>query len=113
MITTSVKRVTCTAHCSLCSTHFHSVQAFDRHRVGSFSDPEDPRRCEHPLDLLDKEGRMRLEAVTEDGECRMYPSEIKREVTIWAVPHSDAERERLAQLTGKRQRASDGSGKGK
>jgi hypothetical protein len=62
------RTTTCTHHCSACNQHFHSVEAFDAHRVGDFASkgPEDARRCEHPLDLSGK-----LVPLTVDGECRL------------------------------------------
>ena len=81
-----MRTVTCTNHCGACGRHFHSLVAFDMHRVGDFAsnDPEMGRHCESPLDLLDKNGEMRLEALTEDGVCRVYePAEAH--VTIWTT----------------------------
>jgi hypothetical protein len=89
-----VRWLRCTNHCSACRGHFHSLEAFDAHRVGDFksTDPETRRRrrCEHPLDLRDADGEMRLLAITETGECAMY-SEVQHGVTIWAsARHQDA-----------------------
>lgn len=59
----------CAYHCGGCHRHFTSLVAFERHRIGSFDEPDGPRgprRCESPLDL---EG---YELVTEAGVCRMY-----------------------------------------
>jgi len=84
----SKRTVTCTAHCSKCRTCFHSLAAYDAHRVGKFSEPldsEDGRRCVHPLDLLNAEGEMRLVALTEKGRCSMYPSNVREPVTIWTM----------------------------
>jgi hypothetical protein len=86
------RRVRCTNHCSACRGHFHSLEAFDAHRVGDFksTDPETRRRCAHPLDLRDADGEMRLLAITESGECAMY-SEVQHGVTIWSsARHQDA-----------------------
>ena len=33
------------AECPACLECFNSDSAFDRHRVGSYGDPSDPRRC--------------------------------------------------------------------
>lgn len=70
--------MTCTYHCSSCGLCFHSLNAFDAHRVGDFGsdDPETGRRCLHPLDL---DGRLVALGV---GECRVY-AEVKRGRTIW------------------------------
>jgi hypothetical protein len=82
------KTTTCTYHCSACGLHFHSLVSFNAHRTGSYAsnDPEEGRRCLHPLDL---DGR--LVKLTEGGECRMYEDAaqpgsgigLKRRVTIW------------------------------
>lgn len=70
---------TCTSHCSQCGRHFHSLKAFDAHH-----DRDDTGWpvCLDPLDLVDRDGRERLVALTEHGECRMY-AEFQRDVTIW------------------------------
>jgi len=49
-----------------------------------------------PLDLQDRDGRPRLEALTHDGICRIR--EEQRGVTVWTVAGS---RERLAKAHGK------------
>jgi hypothetical protein len=70
-----MKTTTCTNHCSACGRHFHSLNAFDRHRTGTYGEPIGPehgRRCLHPLDVLASDGESRFEAPTDDGECRMY-----------------------------------------
>lgn len=33
------------AECPVCLECFNSDSAFDRHRIGSYGDPRDPRRC--------------------------------------------------------------------
>jgi hypothetical protein len=75
---------TCTYHCSACGCHFHSLDSFDAHRQGDYesTDPEIGRRCIHPFDLLDRNGKSRLEELTVDGECRMY-AEIRAGIAIW------------------------------
>jgi hypothetical protein len=50
-----------------------------------------------PVDLQDRDGRPRLEALTHDGICRMY-REDQYGVTVWTVAGS---RERLARVHGK------------
>ncbi|WP_446014104.1 FDXHR family putative zinc-binding protein [Brevibacterium casei] len=37
-------------HCPACHQSFGGTRAGDWHRVGSFSDPKDPRRCLNPTD---------------------------------------------------------------
>jgi hypothetical protein len=61
----------CTYHCGACDRHFHSLAAFDLHRQGDHgsNDPELGRHCCDPLDVLDKDGCMRLELWTEQGFC--------------------------------------------
>ena len=84
-----MRATTCTNHCGACGRHFHSLAAFDMHRVGDFSsnDPETRRRCESPLDLLDQDGEMRLVKITETGVCRAYePAEAP--VEVWTVAGS-------------------------
>jgi hypothetical protein len=77
---------TCTHHCSPCGRHFHSLAAFDAHRIGDFAsdDPETRRRCQSPLDAVDGNGEMRLVALTEAGLCAAYePPEAT--VTVWTM----------------------------
>jgi hypothetical protein len=75
---------TCTSHCSACRCHFHSLNAFDMHRQGSYAsnDLETGRHCVHPLDLDGK-----LIALTEEGECRMHDDgsgrRVKAGITVW------------------------------
>lgn len=38
-------------HCTVCHETFGGTYAGDRHRVGSFTDPGDPRRCLHPAEI--------------------------------------------------------------
>ena len=44
-------------HCTLCHQTFGGTRAGDLHRVGSFNDPDNPRRCLNPADI-----GMRLDA---------------------------------------------------
>ena len=82
---------TCTYHCSQCGRHFHSLGGFDaHHRVDETGWP----RCLDPIDLVDLTGKERLEALTHDGECRVY-AERQTGVTIWTVAGS---RERLGHI---------------
>lgn len=34
--------------CPTCGAYFTTTSGFERHRLGSFNDPEDPRRCVDP-----------------------------------------------------------------
>jgi hypothetical protein len=83
------RATTCTFHCSACRRHFHSLAAFDAHRVGDFAsnDPDMRRRCEHPLDLLNEDGEMRLVALTERGVCHAYEAS-EAPVTVWTMRDS-------------------------
>jgi len=80
-----MKQLTCTNHCGACGRHFHSLKAFDLHRIGDYAsnDPETRRRCADPLDLEDRDGRPRLIALGL-GECRMR-AEVLHDVTIWTT----------------------------
>ena len=84
----------CTNHCGACGRHFHSLSGFDLHHQ---RDANGWPHCMDPLDLQDRDGRPRLEALTHDGICRMYREE-QRGVTVWTVAGS---RERLARVHGK------------
>lgn len=44
-------------------------------------------RCLDPLDLKDRDGKDRLVALTEHGECRMY-EETEYDVTVWTGAES-------------------------
>lgn len=82
---------TCTYCCGNCGRHFHSLTAFDAHRVGSHSAPrgsEERRRCLAPIEVVDKHGEARLVALTEHGECRML-ADVKHDVTIWTMAGYD------------------------
>jgi hypothetical protein len=78
--------VSCTNHCSGCGKCFHSIRAFDTHRIGDHAsnDPETRRRCAHPLDLLDDNGEMRLVALSEQGVCRAYEAP-EAPVSVWTM----------------------------
>jgi hypothetical protein len=74
---------TCTYHCSACGLHFHSLEAFDAHRTGAHSEPvgsEGGRRCLDPVEL---DGRLVM--LSDAGECRTYPNDVKRTAAIWTV----------------------------
>ena len=80
------RTITCKSHCGACGAHFSSTRAFDTHRTGSHSNPDDPRRCEHPLDVNDTAGREVFVRLADVGECRMYAE--TREGTVWALAAS-------------------------
>jgi hypothetical protein len=65
------------------------LDAFDIHHE---HDETGWPHCLDPLDLRDRDGRDRLEALTHDGECRVY-AEVKHDVTIWTTAGS---REKVA-----------------
>jgi hypothetical protein len=83
------RATTCTFHCSACGRHFHSLGAFDTHRIGDFgsNDPEIRRRCQSPFDLLNPKGEMRLVCLTEEGVCRAYEA-AEAPVTVWTMRDS-------------------------
>ena len=70
--------VTCTNHCGQCGRHFHSLSAFDAHHE---HDEDGWPVCLDPLDLLDRDKKERLVALTYLGECRAY--DVATDVTIW------------------------------
>ena len=80
-----IKVTTCTGHCSQCDRHFHSLEAFDLHHE---RDDTGWPACLDPLDLEDRDGKPRLQALTTEGECRMYPPKVERGVTIWTLPRN-------------------------
>lgn len=80
---------TCTSHCGHCHRHFHSLDAYDIHLE---HDKDGWPHCLDPVDLVDRDGRERLEVLTTEGECRMYV-EVQRDVTVWTTVGS---RERVA-----------------
>jgi hypothetical protein len=66
---------TAVAVCCACSCAFSGVSAFDRHRIGTFADPADPRRCDLP-DAPD------WEAV--EGIDRISDPDAPRPCLVWA-----------------------------
>lgn len=85
------RNVCCTNHCRACGgeggRHFHSVAAFDAHRVGDFTsnDPETRRRCISPLDVIDKHGNPRLVALSASGVCAVASAQAQVGVTVWTM----------------------------
>jgi hypothetical protein len=100
-----VRRQTCTDHCSACGRHFHGLAAFDAHlhRVGEGINAHGARTYE--LEHLDG-GEAGLEAWTTSGDCDLATPE-QSGITVWRLPMSEKDRERLAKLAGKA-----GSGRG-
>ena len=103
-----MKTPTCTYHCSYCGRHFHSLLAFDYHRVGDYAEPigsEDGRRCLSPIEVLDTRGRFRLE-IWATGVCRMGgdnrdgSARSGDRVPIWTTAGLAERREQLAGLSG-------------
>jgi hypothetical protein len=67
---------TCRYHCRSCGAHFTSLQAFDAHRVGPWSD----RRCELGDELAEIPG----------GVCRIEdPTRSRIGVTLYAHPDGE------------------------
>jgi hypothetical protein len=100
----------CGAHCDACGTHFSSDAAFDLHRVGSFNDPANPRRCEHPLDAPPKRnGQPRFAVLTDTGGCRVHEHRegygIERPVTLWTLGDIEQRRAKLAARRATREQA--------
>lgn len=84
---------TCTNHCGPCGRHFHSLAAFDIHKQ---HDADGWPHCLDPLDLQDRDGRQRLEALTHAGRCEAYEP-VRLGVTVWTTAGS---RERLSRAFG-------------
>jgi hypothetical protein len=102
-----MKTITCTYHCSARGLHFHPLDAFDRHRVGSWDEDvplnsEHGRRCLYPIDIQDSNGSPCFEPLTDDGECRMYDdgsgTNTSSGVTVWTLVKSPAQRQWLSSL---------------
>lgn len=107
-----VLRHTCTYHCSACGRHFHSLKAFDTHRVGDFSDEAETwRHCESPLDIVGKRGNIRLEAIR--GVCEIQGENADggrratRNATIWTIAGAAERSEALSRLPTARLRPSE------
>lgn len=83
---TTVATQKCTNHCSACGAHFHSTDAFDRHRQGDFAsdDPKLARRCVHPLAKRDSRGRSPFVVLT-TGTCDLYPDDVRHGQLIWTL----------------------------
>jgi hypothetical protein len=73
----------CQYHCGACGRHFSSIDGFDLHKM---HDAAGWPHCLDPLDLEDRAGHPRLEALTHDGRCRAY--ETLHGVTVWTVAGS-------------------------
>ena len=83
----TAQRVHCTYHCPSCGTHFHSLEAFDAHRLGDHASNDAllGRHCEHPLDRIGKDGRTLFIALTTVGVCDLSRPEPLSDVTIWTL----------------------------
>lgn len=89
------KQQNCVWHCVACNTCFHSVMAFDLHRVGE----QGERRCASPDDVFKRDGSPKLTAWTVRGYCdhqkgcyengsyikHIYPS------TVWQTATKEAD----------------------
>lgn len=85
----------CRCHCSHgCDRHFAGDSAFERHRTGSFSDPDNPRRCAEPWEVVDANGSPVFGS--ERGRCKISEDEIREPVEIWHLL-SDRDRHRRHQ----------------
>jgi hypothetical protein len=71
----------CTHHCGSCQRHFTSLEAFDRHRVGSFRDPSDPRRCESPIEAVNSAGEPVME-IRDPGACTIVG---EKPALVWGL----------------------------
>jgi hypothetical protein len=89
----------CQAHCRACGRCFTGDRPFETHRIGSFSDPADARRCAGAEDLQDIHGRPVLELATELGRCEVDEYRegvgIQEPVTLWRLVGADKVRARL------------------
>lgn len=79
----------CRCHCRGCDRHFAGDSAFERHRIGSFSDPGNPRRCAEPWEVVDANGEPVFGSET--GRCRISEAEVREPIEIW---HLVRDRER-------------------
>lgn len=95
-----MSRQTCTDHCGGCGRHFHSLAAFDCHRVGGFEDPADPRRCADPATEA-----LKLQIWTQEGYCDLSESESVHPVVIWQMVPNRSAQERFARLARERENA--------
>ncbi len=90
----------CTHHCSDrygCGQHFRGLGAFDAHlkRVSEGPNADGARSYE----LTHLEGaEAGLEAWVTDGWCSLRPGPDVQGVTVWHLPLSEADRERLAAI---------------
>jgi hypothetical protein len=90
----------CQAHCRSCGRCFTCDRAFEAHRIGSFSDPADARRCAGAEDLEDINGRPVLEVATELGRCEVDEFRdgggVQEPVTLWRLAGADRVRDRFS-----------------
>jgi hypothetical protein len=90
----------CQAHCRACARHFTGDRAFDLHRIGSFDDADNPRRCAGAGDLEAIHGKPVLEVATELGRCEVDEFRegvgIQQPVTLWRRVGADRVRARFA-----------------
>lgn len=93
---TTAQRVHCTNHCASCGMHFHSLAAFDAHRMGNHASNDAllGRHCEHPLDRHGKDGRTSFICLTTVGVCDLSRPEPLSDVSIWTL-RAQVERARL------------------
>jgi hypothetical protein len=75
--------VRCTNHCGACGRHFHSLRAFDKHRLTSTRTGK--RRCMDPADRGDVDGHALYSVLTEDGLCKLSHGPAQHGVTIWTL----------------------------
>ena len=73
--------VTCTNHCAVCGLHTHSLAAYDAHLE---HDDAGWPHCLAPPDLVDRDGKEILVALSRTGRCAVY-REIQEPVTIWTL----------------------------
>jgi hypothetical protein len=114
------RRTTCTHHAGCCGRHFHSLEAVDAHRTGSYSEPigsELGRRCRSPLDLRDAGGALRPEILSESGDCRISGANADgtpragTHIRIWTAAGLTARRKALSELGANALRPSDARGR--
>lgn len=98
-------RKTCVWHCSTCGQHFHSVGAFDAHRLKGY--------CVEGAEAVNLKGVKTLQPWTEAGACDLMPGcfengrrvRYMEPVTVWQEVQmmgktAEAFQERLARTQG-------------